>query len=144
MRHARSCSTVRRPPAEHQEDPIDIERRPADDDDAVSTSAAWPQRLASDGATRARARGELGDFLLRAVEFEFARRRATVPGLSDADARTLSDEARDAALATLLRRLAEYRGQSRFATWAAKFAIAEAAKRLRERRDGGRDRALCR
>ena len=51
-------------------------------------------------------------------------------------------EAADDALMSVLRRLDDYRGESRFTTWTYKFALLEAAMRLRRRAWQGRELPL--
>ena len=48
-------------------------------------------------------------------------------------------EAADDALMSVLRRLDDFRGESRFTTWAYKFALLEAAVKLRRRAWQGRE-----
>lgn len=69
--------------------------------------------------------------LLAVCWFEFERRSAQVASLTEAEAELLVRGARDRACAALLARLGDYRGQSRFAVWAAKFAIRETAEAAR-------------
>lgn len=69
--------------------------------------------------------------LLAVCWFEFERRSADVASLTPAEAELLVRGARDRACAALLARLGDYRGQSRFAVWAAKFAIRETANAVR-------------
>jgi sulfide:quinone oxidoreductase len=74
---------------------------------------------------------ELHELLLTACRFEASRRRAGLPHMSAQDLDDLATRAADDALAAALARLPEYRGESRFSTWAYKFGIAETAARLR-------------
>ena len=76
--------------------------------------------------------------LFACVWFEFDRRRDQLP-LDAASADVLVRQAADAAFAALLASLGDYHGQSRFTTWAAKFAIHEAAVTARgfRRHPGG-------
>jgi len=64
--------------------------------------------------------------LLRAARFEIGRRRSAFPQLGGADLDDLAWQSADDALMSVLRRLGDFRGESRFTTWAAKFAIVEA------------------
>jgi RNA polymerase sigma-70 factor (ECF subfamily) len=75
--------------------------------------------------------------LLRAARFEVARRRR---GLTGAEADALATEAADDALLAVLRRLDDFRGLSKFTTWAYKFALYEAAVKVRKH--AWRDREL--
>src|SRR4029079_15148702 len=75
--------------------------------------------------------------LLRAARFEVSRRRR---GLTGAEADAIAMEAADDALLAVLRRLADFRGLSKLTTWAYKFALYEAAVKVR--RQSWRDREL--
>src|SRR4029079_5572188 len=79
----------------------------------------------------------LHELLLRAARFEVARRRR---GLTGAEADALATEAADDALLAVLRRLDDFRGLSKFTTWAYKFALYEAAVKVRKH--AWRDREL--
>jgi len=96
-------------------------------------SRRWLSDLQATGARRDQAVARLHALLLRAAHFEVARRRAS---LGDTDARELEEialESADDALMALLARLDRYRGLSRFTTWAYKFALLEAAVKVRRR-----------
>src|SRR5881275_2581542 len=77
--------------------------------------------------------------LLRAARFEIARRRPTLPHLRGNELDDIANEAADDALMSILRRLDDFRGASRFTTWAYKFALLEAAVKLRKRAWQGRE-----
>ena len=78
---------------------------------------------------------------MRAARFEVARRRPTLPHLRGDELDDIATEAADDALMSVLRRLDDFRGASRFTTWAYKFALLEAAVKLGN--GPGRD-ARCR
>jgi RNA polymerase sigma-70 factor, ECF subfamily len=94
---------------------------------------ALEDRLRSSGAQRRQAMAELHALLLRAARFELSRRRATVPHLRGGELDDIALEAADDALVAVLAKLDDFRGASRFTTWAYKFALFEAANRLRRR-----------
>lgn len=75
----------------------------------------------------------LHELLLRAARFEVSRRRAALPHLRGGDFDDLAQQAADDALVAVLARLDSFRGLSRFTTWAYKFALLEAAVKLRTR-----------
>ena len=77
--------------------------------------------------------------LLRAARFEVARRRPTLPHLRGNELEDIAYEAADDALMSVLARLDDFRGESRFTTWAYKFALLEAAVKLRKRAWQGRE-----
>jgi RNA polymerase sigma-70 factor, ECF subfamily len=102
-------------------------------------SRGWLRDLHADGAARDEAVAQLHALLLRAARFEVARRRPTMPHLRGNDLDDIANEAADDALVSVLRRLDDFRGASRFTTWAYKFALLEAAVKLRKRAWQGRE-----
>jgi RNA polymerase sigma-70 factor (ECF subfamily) len=94
-------------------------------------SRAWLSRLRSSGVERDRALAELHELLLGAARFALSRRswQAGREGFDD-----LATQAADDALMAVLERLDDYRGESRFTTWAWKFAFYEACVAVRKRR----------
>jgi RNA polymerase sigma-70 factor (ECF subfamily) len=103
---------------------------PADDD--------WVERLSGDGPERERAAEELHALLLAAVRAEAGRRAPSLPDAVLADLPDLSLQAANDALAAVLGKLDTFRGESRFTTWAYKFAIFEISSRLRRHAWRGR------
>jgi RNA polymerase sigma-70 factor, ECF subfamily len=89
--------------------------------------------LRTDGLEREAAVARLHALLLRAARFEVARRRPTLPHLRGDDLDDIALEAADDALVSVLRRLDDFEGRSRFTTWVYKFALLEAAVKLRKR-----------
>ena len=112
----------------------DKERRASLDEE----SGAWLRDLRGDGAVRDRAVERLHALLLRAARFETGRRRATHPHLRG-DLDDIAQEAADDALLAVLSRLDDYRGLSRFTTWAYKFALYQASVKVRRRAWQGRE-----
>jgi RNA polymerase sigma-70 factor (ECF subfamily) len=108
-------------------------------DGADPASRAWLRRLRSDGAERRQAIEELRALLLGAVRFEVRRRRAALPHLRGDDYDDLAEQSADDALVAILAKLDDYRGESRFTTWAYKFALLEAAVSLRRHAWQGRE-----
>jgi RNA polymerase sigma-70 factor, ECF subfamily len=97
-------------------------------------SAGWLHALSSVGAERDDAVRRLHALLLRAARFEVTRRQRTAgPGSGSRDLDDLAVQAADDALVAILRKLHTFRGDSRFTTWAYKFALLEAAAKLRGR-----------
>jgi RNA polymerase sigma-70 factor (ECF subfamily) len=99
-------------------------------------SRAWLSRLRGSGAERDEALAELHELLLGAARFALSRRASQVgrEGFDD-----LATQAADDALVAVLDRLDDYRGDSRFTTWAWKFAFYEACVAVRKRRWLGRE-----
>jgi RNA polymerase sigma-70 factor (ECF subfamily) len=105
-------------------------------------SRTWLASLRSDGRVRDEAIGQLHALLLRAARFEVARRRRTSPQWAGADLDDLALQSADDALVAVLAKLDEFRGHSRFTTWAFKFALLEAAVKMRRRPWQGRELPL--
>jgi RNA polymerase sigma-70 factor (ECF subfamily) len=102
-------------------------------------SHEWLRSLRAGGATRDEAVARLHALLLRGARFEVARRRPALPHVRGDDLNDIALEAADDALVSVLARLDSFRGASRFTTWAYKFALLEAAVKLRKRAWQGRE-----
>ena len=102
-------------------------------------SREWLHCLHADGAVKDEAIVRLHALLLRAARFEVARRQSTLPHLRGNELDDIATEAADDALLSVLRRLDDFRGASRFTTWVYKFALLEAAVKLRKRSWQGRE-----
>ncbi len=95
-------------------------------------SRAWMDSLSADGPERRSAIEELHALLLKAARFEVNRRRATIVAWTRGnDGDDLAHQAADDALVAVLSKLEDFRGESRFTTWACKFALLEAAAKVR-------------
>ena len=101
--------------------------------DREAEARAWLGALRSTGAERDEAVRRLHELLLRAARFELGRRRAMLARTSRDTIDDLAMQSADDALAAILGKLDDYRFESRFTTWAYKFAILEAAVRTRRR-----------
>jgi RNA polymerase sigma-70 factor (ECF subfamily) len=102
-------------------------------------SRAWVAALQAEGAEREDAQRRLHELLLKAARFEINRRRAGLPHLRGGDFDDLAHHAAGDAMVAILGKLETYRGESRFSTWAYKFALLEAAVKLRRRAWQGRE-----
>jgi RNA polymerase sigma-70 factor, ECF subfamily len=102
-------------------------------------SREWLRTLRGEGRERDDAVQRLHELLLRAARFECARRRPSLPHLRGNDLDDIANQAADDALVSILARLDRFRGASRFTTWAYKFALLEAAVKLRRRAWQGRE-----
>ncbi len=109
--------------------------RPLLDDE----SREWLRALRADGAARDEAVARLHALLLRATRFEVARRRPMLPHLRGDDLDDIANQAADDALVSVLARLDSFLGASRFTSWVYKFALLEAAVKLRRRSWQGRE-----
>jgi RNA polymerase sigma-70 factor (ECF subfamily) len=99
----------------------------------------WVAVLGTPGPQREAAITELHGLLLRAARFEVSRRSAMFPQVSSNDHDDLARQSADDAMMSILRRLEEFRGQSRFTTWAYKFAVVEAGAKVRRHAWRGRE-----
>jgi RNA polymerase sigma-70 factor, ECF subfamily len=106
-------------------------------------SLAWIERLSSGGAQREAAVGELYALLLRAARFEVGRRRVAFPYLRESDHDDLAAQSAADALVAVLDKLSDFRGESRFTTWAYKFAVFEAGAKVRRHAWQGREIPLA-
>jgi len=102
-------------------------------------SQEWLAGLRGRGPGRDEAIARLHALLLRAARFEVRRRQSALPHLRGGDLNDIALEAADDALMSVLARLDDFRGRSRFTTWAYKFALLEAAVKLRRRAWQGRE-----
>src|SRR5215813_9800638 len=92
-------------------------------------SAEWPQALAGTGPRREEALARLHGLLVRIARGEVARRgprlQLTGPELDD-----LAYQAAADALVAITGKLDQFRGESRFTTWAYKFVIFEVSAKI--------------
>jgi len=102
-------------------------------------SREWLRGLRATGVEHDEAVARLHELLVRAARFEVGRRRAGLPHIRGEELDDLALEAADDALLSVLRRLDDFRGASRFTTWVYKFALYEAAVKLRKRAWQGRE-----
>jgi RNA polymerase sigma-70 factor (ECF subfamily) len=102
-------------------------------------SREWLRSLRAEGRARDDAVARLHALLLRAARFEVARRRHSLQHLRGDDLDDIALQAADDAMVSVLARLDTFRGASRFTTWAYKFALLEAAVKLRKRAWQGRE-----
>jgi RNA polymerase sigma-70 factor (ECF subfamily) len=103
------------------------------------TSEDWLVELRSTGFERERAIADLHGLLLRAARSELHRRRAALSHVRGEDLDDIATQAADDALTAVLAKLEQFRGASRFTTWAYKFALLEAGVRVRRRAWQGRE-----
>ncbi len=123
-------------PSEH---PVGVAEAPSPAKLLDPESREWLRCLRADGSVRDDAIARLHTLLLKAARFEVARRRPTLPHLRGNELDDIALEAADDALMSVLARLDDFRGLSRFTTWVYKFALLEAAVKLRRRAWQGRE-----
>ncbi|MGH2716754.1 MAG: RNA polymerase sigma factor [Thermoleophilaceae bacterium] len=112
---------------------LPISAAASEPDRAQTDSYAWLAALRRPGTERDEAIGRLHELLVRAARFEVSRRRAALSHVRGEELDDLALQAADDALVAVLAKLDDYRGASRFTTWAYKFALLEAGVRLRRR-----------
>jgi RNA polymerase sigma-70 factor (ECF subfamily) len=83
----------------------------------------WLRDLQASGEEQAAALGELRAYLLRAARFALHRRAGQLAHRAPADVDQLAEDCAQEALLAILARLDEFRGDSRFTTWAYTFAV---------------------
>ena len=95
------------------------------DDDAD----AWVTGLGASGLAHDETVARLYDLLLRVARAEVQRRRAQLP-IAGPELDDLAHQAAADAVVAVVRKAGEFRGESRFTTWACKFAIFEVSTKL--------------
>ena len=106
-------------------------------------SRRWVDRLQPGARDRDAALAELHELLLRAARFEVRRRCVTMPQIRGGDQEDLAEQSAGDAMVAILSKLGEFRGESKFTTWAYKFALYEAAARIRKLAWQGRELPLA-
>jgi RNA polymerase sigma-70 factor (ECF subfamily) len=93
-------------------------------------SVEWLRRLSvRDGVRRQEAERELHVRLLRIALAEVSRRSSSTP-VTGPELADVAHQAADDAMLAILAKLAEFRGESRFITWAYRFVILEVSSKL--------------
>lgn len=93
-------------------------------------SADWVRRLSvGNGVRRQKAEGELHARLLRIALAEVNRRAASTP-VTGPELTDIAHQAAGDAMVAILAKLAGFRGESRFMTWAYRFVILEVSSKL--------------
>ena len=92
-----------------------------------AASRRWVERLHPDHARHEPAVAELHDILTRAAVHELRRRRGPLAGPELDD---IAQQCADDAVMNILARIDDFRGLSRFTTWAYKFVIFEVSGKL--------------
>lgn len=119
--------------------PAEIPRTEPSLEPADVSSRELHERLSASGREREAAVVELHALLLKAARFEVNRRRDSFSHLSGGDHEDLAQQSADDALLAVLGKLDQFRGESRFTTWAYKFALLEAGVKVRRRAWQGRE-----
>jgi RNA polymerase sigma-70 factor (ECF subfamily) len=93
-------------------------------------SRRWVERLAADHPAREQTVTRLRELLLRAARHELARRRGRLGAISGPEFDDLAQQAADDAVLVILDKLDDFKGLSRFTTWAYKFAVFEVSSKV--------------
>ena len=113
---------------------LPISARPAIQPAPDDASREWLVSLRSDDSrTHAEAVGRLHELLLRAARFEVRRRSGAARHVGREQLDDVAHQSAHDALVAVLAKLDDYRGESRFTTWAYKFALLEAGVKMRRR-----------
>jgi RNA polymerase sigma-70 factor, ECF subfamily len=96
-------------------------------------SQQWLDALSAAGPKHQDALDRLHAMLVRAARFEIKRRRRDLAGSQPGELDDLATQAAGDALMAIMRKLQTFRGDSQFTTWAYKFALLEAAVKVRRR-----------
>ena len=106
-----------------------VEQSPAAMPRLDPDSAGWLQMLAGTGPAREAALARLHEMLLRIARGEVGRRAPRLQ-LSGPELDDLAHHAAADALIAITGKLGQFRGESRFTTWAYKFAIFEVSAKI--------------
>src|SRR5687768_3555293 len=87
------------------------------------TNEEWLHDLRANGAAQEAAIADLRNILLRAVLFLFSRNLGDFGGLARNEILQIAEDCAQEALIAVMNRLSDFRGDSRFTTWAYKFAV---------------------
>jgi RNA polymerase sigma-70 factor (ECF subfamily) len=104
-------------------------------------SRAWIAALSGEAASREEALARLHALLVGAARFQLSRRASKLQ-LRGERIGDLATEAADDALVGVLAHVHQFRGESRFVTWACKFAILQVSTTLRRRMWKERERPI--
>ena len=100
---------------------------------AELSNAEWLRALRASGAEQQKALETLRRGILRALQWYLAEHRSTW-GFDQEQARALAEDLTQEALITILEKLATFRGESQFTTWAYSVALRRALGELRRKR----------
>ncbi len=87
------------------------------------TNAEWLQELESTGDAQAAAIADLRAYLLRAALYSLSRSHGDLAHLAPAEIAQLAEDCAQDAVVAILEHVREFRGESKFTTWAYKFAV---------------------
>jgi RNA polymerase sigma-70 factor, ECF subfamily len=99
------------------------------DDGLDRESARWVDRLTARGKVRERAVRDLHELLVKAARRE-VRRRAAGSDVAGPELDDLATQAADDATYAILAKVDQFRGESRFTTWAYRFVVLEVSHKV--------------
>jgi RNA polymerase sigma-70 factor, ECF subfamily len=102
------------------------------------TNEEWLEELRANGTAQEAALADLRNLLLRAVLFFFSRNRGDFDSLTRDEILQRAEDCAQDALIAVMSHLSDFRGDSKFTTWAYKFAINTALMTVRRERWKGR------
>lgn len=94
----------------------------------------WLQALRQDGERHGEALDGLREYLLRAVLVYLQHHRSDLVNWAQDDIRHFAEDVAQEALLSIRKNLDNFRGDSKFTTWAYRFAVNQAASELRRSR----------
>jgi RNA polymerase sigma-70 factor, ECF subfamily len=100
------------------------------------TNEEWLRELKSDGELQTAALSDLRAYLVRAALYALQRRRNAFQKLTSTGIEQLAEDCAQDAVSAILGHLDQFRGDSRFTTWAYKFAVNAALIAARRERWG--------
>jgi RNA polymerase sigma-70 factor, ECF subfamily len=98
------------------------------------TNEQWLADLKSDSPEQEEAINDLRTYLLRAVLYFFSQNPGGLGGLAREEIEQVAQDLAQEALLTILEHVEDFRGESKFTTWAYRFAINTALVEARRRR----------
>ncbi|HZW03927.1 MAG TPA: sigma-70 family RNA polymerase sigma factor [Anaerolineaceae bacterium] len=98
------------------------------------TNAEWITALSGQGRSQAEAIGELRELLLRAALYTLVTHLDDLQQIDENDRVALAEDCAQDAVQAVLARLDDFRGESKFTTWAYKFGVNMALTRARRER----------
>lgn len=98
------------------------------------TNEEWLNELRSEGPDQEQAINDLREYLLRAVLYFFSQNPGDLRRLAREEIEQVAQDLAQEALLTILNHLDEFRGESKFTTWAYRFAINISLVEARRRR----------
>jgi RNA polymerase sigma-70 factor (ECF subfamily) len=106
-----------------------VERASVQGEDLDEDSSAWLRRLGAGSGERQAAERDLHARLVRIALAEVRRRSASTP-VAGPELDDVAHQAASDAMLAILAKLGDFRGESRFMTWAYRFVILEVSSKL--------------